>query len=648
MKAKIIENQKIGDVLLMLKMTNEINFQTLKMTDKMNGFYEALVPGTFLLENAVLNYYISACDTQNNCETSGSSETPYQMKVISLEPRTEGFVLEVQKKKTVISIGSMDGVSKGDKYIVFRTGKEFRDPKTNELLQIEEILVGTLEIKELMPKTAYASISDSFVPLEENDRIRKQVSSPREFITENSHSAKIILRWSPNPEPEVEGYYIYRAEKIDGNYRKITMISNRDNTYFEDTQNMKEGLTFYYRITAFNMLETEGITSVPIIGRTKGRIPPPSDFRTDGMRVREVSLSWTALQNDPDLEQYVIFRSETEHGNFSEIARTRKNTNNYSDRGKLQDGKVHYYKIASYSRNGSIGEQSAAVTGKTKGPPSPPENIRAESGAARNIKLQWNRHSDSDVAGYIIYRSEHENGNFMETGKSNNTGHLDKDLPDGKMYYYKVASYFSSGREKIKGQPSVPVSATTKHRPKQPADVVAESGLPKKVHIKWNTNEEKDISEYWIYRGADDKLDNSPYAKVKPDVSSFTDNDLNNNTAYSYAVRAVDADELESDLSNMARAVTKPLPSSPAGFKGEVKEGKLLLYWTPNPEQDIKVYNVYKKKWFGKSILLSPESNSCEITPEENEKSIELYITAVDRDDLESGPSEVIEVILKQ
>ncbi|MDH4028370.1 MAG: hypothetical protein OEU95_06035, partial [Nitrospirota bacterium] len=635
-------------VSLMLKMANEVNFQTIKMTDRLNSFYETHVPEAYLPEDAMLDYYISACDAQNNCETSGSPEAPHHIRVISLAPRTEGYVLQVDKKRTMISIGSMDGVHKGDHYIVFRTGKEYRDPGTNELLFIEEILVGTLKIKELMPKTAYADIDDSFVPFETNDRIRKQASPPREAVTENIHSSKIVLRWAPNPEPEVKGYHIYRAEKPDGDYRRIAKTDNRDNTYYEDKDHMKEGLTFYYRVAAVNMLKTEGIMSEPVVGRTKGAIQPPAEFRTDGTRVREVSLRWKTHQNDPDMDKYVIFRSESESGNFSEVARAGKSLDNYRDRDRLQDGKTYYYRIASYSKYGSVGAHSPVVTAKTKELPAPPENIRAESGAARRIKLQWSRHTDKDVAGYIIYRNDQEKGNYTETGKTAEPEYIDNDLPDGKTYYYTVASYFSARADEVRGQPSGPVSAVTKQRPKAPQNAAAQSGLPKKTVIKWDRNGEKDISEYLIYRGNNSKLDTYPYARVKPDVSAFTDNGLKNNATYLYAVRAVDADGLESDLSETLSAVTKPLPSNPAGLSGQMKGGKVLLSWKPNPEQDIKGYNVYKKKWFGSSLLVSVDNSSCEISPDDDGKSIKLFVTAIDRDALESEPSEIIEVILKQ
>ena len=62
----------------------------------------------------MLEYYISACDLQSNCAAAGSKEAPHKLKVISLEPYTEGFIIDMDMEKDMvkISLGSVDGVKK--------------------------------------------------------------------------------------------------------------------------------------------------------------------------------------------------------------------------------------------------------------------------------------------------------------------------------------------------------------------------------------------------------------------------------------------------------------------------------------------------------------------------------------------------------
>ncbi|MBI4688768.1 MAG: PEGA domain-containing protein [Nitrospirae bacterium] len=270
-KAMIIDNQAVGEAALMLRIEGEINYQSIKMSGSSKGTYDTVIPDIYLKKGATLEYYVSACDLQNNCAESRSKGAPYKLKVISLEPYTEGFILDInsEKEKATISLGTIDGVKKGDKYVVFRTGKNLKDPKTGELLQIEEIFVGTIKVKELMPRTAYAAISDTDIPITKNDRIRKQVSVPAGVVTEGNSAKKITLRWTPNREPEVEGYRIFRSPKSDGNYQKIGEVDGRDNTLYEDNEDMAEGLTFYYKVAAFNIFGTNGLMSEPVVGKTK-------------------------------------------------------------------------------------------------------------------------------------------------------------------------------------------------------------------------------------------------------------------------------------------------------------------------------------------------------------------------------------------
>ncbi len=649
-KAHISDNQFVKEAFVMLKSEGMAYFRRVDMasTGKVKNVYEASVPDLYLKKDSVLEYYLSACDAQNNCVTAGSKESPYKIRVTSLEPYTEGYVLDVSgyedTVKVTISLGSLDGVQKGDKYIVFRTGKELRDPKTNDLLQIEETFIGTIVVKELLPHTSYARVLKAVRSIARNDRIRKVPSPPSNGSADSDYAEKIVLRWAPNHEPEVEGYRIFRSSTIDGTYKKIEEISGRDTVVYEDTDGMREGLTYYYKISAFNILGNESPMTEPIIGRTKKAGPPPNNIRTEGVRIREVALTWDAIQNDADIRSYVIYRSATEGGEFAEIAQVDSSMGTYTDRKELGDGKTYFYKIASKSRHGSIGTLSEAVQGKTKELPSPPPHIIAVSGLARKVKIQWDTHPDPDVAGYIVSRDSNESGTFTKIGKTTRTEFLDKELADGATYFYTISSYYSVRGDEISGQESPAISARTKQIPMPPVQVNAASGLARKTILTWKKNDEKDIVEYWIYKGRESRLDRDPFAKVPAAEDTLTDTNLMDSKQYSYAVRAVDADGLQSELSDIVSATTKPLPRQPAGIQGKAYQGRILLEWNPNEETDIKGYNIYRKGWLKGALVTFTDKRSIEIPWEEKTKSITLYVTAVDQDGLESAPSEEVKI----
>ena len=649
-KAHISDNQSVREAFVMVRAEGMTNFRRVDMalSGKVKNMYEAVVPDPYLKKDSVFEYYLSACDAQNNCKTAGSKDSPHKIRVTSLEPYTEGFILDASgygdDVHVTISLGSLDGLQKGDKYIVFRAGRELRDPKTNDLLQIEESFIGTIAVKELMPHTASAKVPSAVKSIARNDRIRKVPAAPSDGSLEGDYATKVVLRWAPNHEPEVEGYRIYRSSTAAGSYQKIGEISGRDNIVYEDTDDMREGLSFYYRITAFNILRNESLMSEPVIGKTKKVGPPPKNLRSEGVRVREVVLSWDIMKHDPDIKSYVIYRSNAGDGEFREIAREDSDTGTYTDRKDFEDGKTYFYKIAVRSRHGSTGELSSAVEARTKDAPAPPQKITAASGLARMVKVQWDKHADTDVVGYVVYRNLKEANAFTKIGKTEKTEFLDKELSDGVIYSYKLSSCYSVRGDEIIGPQSQPVSATTKQRPKAPAQVSAESGHARKTVLKWTKNDDIDITEYWVYRGKEAGLDRDPFTKVPGNLNTFIDENLNNNTKYYYAIKAVDIDGLQSDMSNTVSALTKPLPKPPTGLKGQGSHNKMHLEWKANEETDIKGYNIYKKGWLKSTLVTTVDRNLYESQPEEKIKSITLYITAIDKDGLESEPSEEIKI----
>jgi hypothetical protein len=273
-KAQVKDNTEVGEVSFIFTCGDWRYANRIKMEEKTKGVFETLIPDT-LLKKTTMKYYISACDIYNNCSTEGSQDSPFTIKVTSVEPYTEGYILNILRdsdydiKGLTISLGVEDGVRKGDKYVVFRAGKGLRDPATGELLQIEEILVGTIKITELMPRTSYAEVDDDFIPLQENDRIRKVVSAPKGLTAEGISSDEIRLKWYPNTEPEVKGYKIFRSSQANGTYKRIGSVRGRDNISYKDDEDIKPDVTYSYRIAACNILDNDSEMSEPAAGTAK-------------------------------------------------------------------------------------------------------------------------------------------------------------------------------------------------------------------------------------------------------------------------------------------------------------------------------------------------------------------------------------------
>lgn len=77
-------------------------------------------------------------------------------------------------------------------------------------------------------------------------------------------------------------------------------------------------------------------------------------------------------------------------------------------------------------------------------------------------------------------------------------------------------------------------------------------------------------------------------------------------------------------------------PNAPLGFHGEVENGDVHLFWTPNPETDLMVYNLYRDFELISSIS-AEESQFVDTTAFSDQH--EYLITAIDSNGLESDPS---------
>jgi TolB-like protein len=76
----------------------------------------------------------------------------------------EGYVVQRADKKVTIDLGRQIGVRPGMKFIVFKEGKIIKHPKTGEVLDVETIETGLIEIKDVKEKTAMGMIIQEITP----------------------------------------------------------------------------------------------------------------------------------------------------------------------------------------------------------------------------------------------------------------------------------------------------------------------------------------------------------------------------------------------------------------------------------------------------------------------------------------------------
>jgi len=303
--------------------------------------------------------------------------------------------------------------------------------------------------------------------------------------------------------------------------------------------------------------------------------------------------------------------------------------------------------MAAYNKENAETDASEPFSATTRGRPPVPGALKAKSGEPRRVNLEWTaiNSPEDEIKGYLLYRASGSQGPYKkitDVAPAKNT-FVDNNPPlqDNTNYFYKISSYNSVNAESA---PSDPVSATTKAVPKAPAGLKAAPGEVKKVSLSWEGNLEKDIREYVVYRKSREEVEMDKLKAVKQ--TSYVDSGLKDGLEYTYAVQAVDQDNLASLLSPSAAARTKPLPQKITGLKVTESDGKRAISWEASPEKDVKQYTVYRKNFLGiLQKITSVSSNTWAIEGLKGKN--DLVVTANDESGLESEGSDPLAVELK-
>jgi fibronectin type 3 domain-containing protein len=317
---------------------------------------------------------------------------------------------------------------------------------------------------------------------------------------------------------------------------------------------------------------------------------------------------------------YRLLRSRSEKGPFTQVA-IEKNEGKrnivFKDEGLL-DATTYYYKVDAVSAIGLIGPTSEPFKVTTKGPPSPVFEFEAVSDQLRKVFLVWTPVNKPDIKGYSIYRANQRNGPYKEIAfvKGKDAKHyLDKGeksswgdeghLKDNTEYFYKIQSVnvvdFHSPDSPI-------ISAVTKGPPSPVVKLQAKNRQARKVPLTWTPVNEEEVKGYSIYRA---NQRNGPYKEIafvkgkdakhyldKGEKSSWgNEGHLKDNTEYFYKIQSVNVVDVHSPDSPIISAVTKPIPVPVTGLKANQLEVKQIsLNWQPNPETDIKEYDIFRGK----------------------------------------------------
>ena len=427
---------------------------------------------------------------------------------------------------------------------------------------------------------------------------------------------EVVLTWTP-PADRTLQYRVERAEALEGPFTPVATLPAARGTYTDrGARNapLQDAANYYYRLVA---IDRDGYESEPAPVQESMTAPPPeppTGLQAETPAGRAVSLHWAASASE-GVVNYLVERAPAEDDPvFAQAGKTADTT--FSEGGTaaspLRDDTAYLYQVRAVNRVGAVGEPSEPLEIRTRPPPTPPEDLVANSGEVRCVPVSWAEHSENDVIRYDIYRAEDELGPYelldSVTGREN-TSYLDGggdpgNLPDEQAYYYCLRAVNAVGAESDDSEVAM---ATTRPLPPEVTDLAAATGLPRKVALEWTASPDEKVVGYDLARAEEDGdfaylarvagRDNTSYEDAGGETARFlrsaVKTPLKDGTRYAYQVRAVNTAGGVSEWSEAVAATTKIIPGTPKGLKAsEGRAGFIALAWSANKEKDVVEYAV--------------------------------------------------------
>ena len=375
---------------------------------------------------------------------------------------------------------------------------------------------------------------------------------------------KITLSWMGNTEPELTGYEILRfADPTDATPQRV--FNSVLTTYVDSP--VVAGQPFVYRVRAVGASNVKSDLSAFVSAQAAELVPvlaAPRNVRAVGGE-QKITLSWMG-NTEAELTGYRVSRY-TNPAQTTPQATFRTVQTTYVD-SPVVAGQTFVYRVQAIGANGEESELSQYVAAQAEELVSPvltaPRNVRAVGGIGQ-ITISWNANSEPELTGYRVSRYTDPAQTMAEaTFITVQTTYVDSPLAFGQTFVYRVQAIGANDEESELSQYDAAVVSVDQSPPAVPGNLSANAEGGTAVELRWNApktdannRDLTGLTGYVIYRGTSGGDGLTELVRVDAAERRYFDREVEENTAYTYQITAIDAHGNESARSDLVTARTE-------------------------------------------------------------------------------------------
>ena len=390
----------------------------------------------------------------------------------------------------------------------------------------------------------------------------------------------VALSWTDPDDDTIDRYQFstdYNTADDTGTFTDIAVETTGQTIAFTVT-GLDNGTAYTFAVRAVNASGAGAASSA-----TATTLPAAPENLRAAPGIGEVTLSW----DDPGDSTIDRYQVSTDGGaTFADIGNsdleTADGTTSYTV-GNLSGGTAYTFAVRAATASDAVGAASGATATTL---PAAPENLKAAV-AIGGITLSWDDPNDSTIAKYQV--SDDDGSTFTDIDNNDLVTTVDKtveylvtDPASATDYTFTVRAATASGA--VGGASSV--TATT--LPAAPANLRAEPGIGE-VGLSWDDPGDGAIDKYQFSTDGGVTFADIPESDPPggTNATGYTVPGLENGTAYTFAVRAVN-DSDEAGAASSATATT--LPGPPENLAADAAIGGVTLSWDDPQDNTITGY----------------------------------------------------------